>query len=93
VALAAIAGVSVTREASAAADAIPYDRLAAHIVSALQVERGERVLLRHDPKTLGPLEPVLRTFAPAVTPLCASGVAIAIALAQLWPGRLGMFAG
>jgi hypothetical protein len=60
VALAATAGVSVTRDASAAADAIPYDRLAAHIVSALQVERGERVLLRYDPKTLGPLEPVLR---------------------------------
>ena len=33
------------------------------------------------------------TFAPAVTPLCAIGVAIAIAFAQLWPGRFGMFAG
>ena len=26
------------------------------------------------------------TFAPAVTPLCAIGVAIAMAFAQLWPG-------
>ena len=26
------------------------------------------------------------TLAPAITPLCAIGVAIAIALAQLWPG-------
>jgi hypothetical protein len=33
------------------------------------------------------------TFAPAVAPLCAIGVAIAIALAQLWPGRPGMFDG
>ena len=33
------------------------------------------------------------TFAPATTPLCAIGVAIAIAFAQLWPGRPGMFDG
>jgi len=45
---------------AAAADSIPYDRLASRIVTALQVERGERVLLRYDPKTLGPLEPELR---------------------------------
>lgn len=39
---------------------IPYDRLAQHIVTALHVAPGERVLLRYDPTTLGPLEPVLR---------------------------------
>ena len=33
------------------------------------------------------------TFAPAVAPLCAIGVAIAIAFAQLCPGVPGMFAG
>src|SRR5579863_91003 len=32
-------------------------------------------------------------LAPAMTPLCAIGVAIEIALAQLWPGKLGMFDG
>ncbi len=43
-----------------AADPIPYDRLAQRIVDALQVSKGERVLLRYDPTTLGPLEPVVR---------------------------------
>jgi len=33
------------------------------------------------------------TLAPARTPLWASGVAMAMELAQLWPGRLGMLAG
>ena len=33
------------------------------------------------------------TLAAAVTPLCAIGVAIAIAFAQLWPGPASMFAG
>ena len=33
------------------------------------------------------------TFAPATTPLCAIGVAIEIAFAQLWPGIPGMFDG
>ena len=33
------------------------------------------------------------TFAPATTPLWAIGVAIEIALAQLWPGPPGMFDG
>ena len=33
------------------------------------------------------------TFAPASAPLCAIGVAIEMALAQLWPGRPGMFDG
>lgn len=39
---------------------IPYDHLAERIVTALEVTPGERVLLRYDPTTLGPLEPVLR---------------------------------
>jgi hypothetical protein len=47
-------------KAAAAADAIPYPRLAARIVSALKVQPGERVLLRYDPTTLGPLEPEVR---------------------------------
>src|SRR3990170_874607 len=33
------------------------------------------------------------TLAPAVTPLWAIGVAMAIALDQLWPGSPGMFDG
>ena len=33
------------------------------------------------------------TFAPAVAPLCAIGVAIEIAFAQLWPGSPGMLPG
>ena len=33
------------------------------------------------------------TFAPAITPLCAMGVAMEIPLAQLWPGPPGMFDG
>jgi aminopeptidase len=45
---------------TAAADPLPYDRLAARIVDALHVTKGERVLLRYDPSTLGPLEPSLR---------------------------------
>ena len=32
-------------------------------------------------------------LGPAITPLCAIGVAIAIAFAQLWPGSPGMFDG
>jgi hypothetical protein len=39
---------------------IPYEKIAQRIVAALQVSPGERVLLRYDPQTLGPLEPVVR---------------------------------
>lgn len=39
---------------------IPYPALARRIVTALAVERGERVLLRYDPSTLGPLEPEVK---------------------------------
>ena len=55
---------SLAIAASAAAQSapvqIPYDRLADRIVTALQVGKGERVLLRYDPTTLGPLEPIVR---------------------------------
>jgi hypothetical protein len=51
-----VAGVGSAR----AADPIPYDRLARHIVDALHVAKGERVLLRYDPETLAPLEPEVR---------------------------------
>ncbi len=55
--------LAATVAAGAAAQtpaAIPYDRLAQRIVSALHLTAGERVLLRYDPNDLGPLEPVLR---------------------------------
>jgi hypothetical protein len=53
--------VAFTLAGSAGADdLIPYDRLTSRIVAALKVEPGERVLLRYDPQTLGPLDPVLR---------------------------------
>ena len=62
--LAAAAGARPTAAAQTAgqsgADPIPYPKLAARIVSALKVEPGERVLLRFDPETLGPLEPEVR---------------------------------
>lgn len=40
-----------------AQSALPYPALARRIVTALAVERGERVLLRYDPATLAPLVP------------------------------------
>lgn len=40
---------------------IPYPALARRIVTALAVEPGERVLLRYDSATLGPLEPEVKT--------------------------------
>jgi hypothetical protein len=36
----------------ASENALPFDRMAAHIVRALRPERGERTILRHDPKLL-----------------------------------------
>ena len=73
--LALAAGIALHSEPAVQ---IPYDRLADRIVTALQVSKGERVLLRYDPNTLGPLEPVLRekltakgavvTFAPSGFP-------------------------
>jgi len=43
--------------AVARAQDLPYPVLAKRIVTALAVEKGERVLLRYDPKTLAPLLP------------------------------------
>jgi hypothetical protein len=42
------------------AQELPWDSVAARIVTALQVDKGERVLLRYDPGTYGALEPVVR---------------------------------
>ena len=44
---------------------IPYDHLAQRIVDALHVTKGERVLLRYDPETLGPLEPAVKKLLTA----------------------------
>jgi hypothetical protein len=46
--------------AASAQQPIPYPALARRIVTALAVERGERVLLRYDPSTLGGLEPEVK---------------------------------
>src|SRR5690349_20280878 len=54
---------TVVAAASATAGAqgsIPYSALAKRIVTSLAVERGERVLLRYDPATLGALEPEVK---------------------------------
>ena len=56
--LAAAAAVAVTFATASPVQAgeIPYPSLAKRIVTALKVEPGERVLLRYDQSTLGPLE-------------------------------------
>jgi hypothetical protein len=54
------AAIVTTAAAQPQSFQIPYDRLADRIVAALQVMQGERVLLRYDPATLGPLEPLVR---------------------------------
>ena len=43
-----------------AAQSLPYESMAARIVTALQVSRGERVLLRVDPNTMAQLAPLVR---------------------------------
>ena len=43
-----------------AAQSLPYESMAARIVTALQVTRGERVLLRVDPNTMAQLAPLVR---------------------------------
>lgn len=43
-----------------AAQPLPYDAMAARIVAALQVTKGERVLLRVDPNHMAALEPLVR---------------------------------
>lgn len=54
----AIAGILVGTMASAPAQTLfPWSDMARRIISALQVERGERVMLRFDPQTMRELEP------------------------------------
>ena len=53
-----LSGAATSR--AQAPDPIPYDRLAQRIATSLKVTKGERVLLRYDPTTLGPLEPVVK---------------------------------
>ena len=55
-----VAALSIGVASSAVAQELPWDSLAARIVTSLKVEKGERVLLRYDPKTYGALEPVVR---------------------------------
>ena len=45
---------------SLTAQSLPYESMAARIVAALQVTRGERVLLRVDPTNLAALAPLVR---------------------------------
>lgn len=59
-ALLVAAGLVSVAGPARADDPIPYDKLADRIVTSLKVEKGERVLLRYDPATLGPLEAPLR---------------------------------
>jgi hypothetical protein len=58
--LVGLAGASVTARAQQAVS-IPYDALADRIVTALQVSKGEHVVLRYNPDALGPLEPAVRS--------------------------------
>ena len=51
--------IAATAATARAQSSIPYPDLARRIVTALAVERGERVLLRYDPATLAPLAPEL----------------------------------
>jgi hypothetical protein len=48
-----------------AAQPLSYDAMARRIVDALQVSRGERVLLRVDPATMAPLAPAVRSLLEA----------------------------
>ena len=50
-------GLTLAVAVGAWAQQIPYPALAKRIVTALAVQKGERVLLRYDAKTLGPLLP------------------------------------
>ena len=55
-----LAGLVVLAASRLAAQSLPYDAMAARIVSALQVLPGERVLLRVDPNTMPDLAPIVR---------------------------------
>jgi L-aminopeptidase/D-esterase-like protein len=54
-----IAAVTLAAAAAPAQTAFPWPDMARRIVHALQVERGERVMLRFDPATMRELEPEL----------------------------------
>jgi hypothetical protein len=55
-----LVGFVVLTASRAAAQSLPYEAMAARIVSALQVSPGERVLLRVDPNTMAPLAPIVQ---------------------------------
>ena len=56
----ALLAVVVLAVSPLAAQSLPYESMAARIVTALQVARGERVLLRVDPNTMAQLAPLVR---------------------------------
>jgi aminopeptidase len=58
-------GVALLPASHLAAQALPYEAMASRIVAALQVGRGERVLLRVDPATMAPLAPAVRALLEA----------------------------
>ena len=53
-------GVAVLAASGVTAQSLPFESMAARIVGALQVARGERVLLRVHPGIMAPLEPAVR---------------------------------
>ena len=56
--------------------------------------RDVPIMVRHIlPNVLGSIIVIATTLEPAMMPLWAIGVAIAMAFDQLWPGRFGMLAG
>ena len=59
-AAAALFAVVVLAVPPLGAQSLPYESMAARIVTALQVDRGERVLLRVDPNTMAQLAPLVR---------------------------------
>ena len=60
VGLALLAGGAALTAARQAAEPLPWAAMAERIAGALQVARGERVLLRVDPTTMPELEPAVR---------------------------------
>src|SRR5688500_3979669 len=55
-----VAGIVALVALPLAAQSLPYESMAERIVTALQVTRGERVLLRVDPNNLAALAPLVR---------------------------------
>lgn len=62
---ASIAAMAAVTASAQAPVVIPYDHLAQRIATSLKVTKGERVLLRYDPTTLGPLEPAVKKLLTA----------------------------